>query len=92
MMSMMKKRREAERNKNLEAQFVKKDANRNGRINAEQMVQIFKDNEVQGMFYILIQGHRNREARQVPGLTIIWQPKNIYTLNSFCLLDCSKER
>jgi len=47
MMSMMKKRREAERNKNLEAQFVKKDANRNGRINAEQMVQIFKDNEVQ---------------------------------------------
>ena len=48
MMSMMKKRREAERNKKLEEQFVKKDANRNGRINAEQMVQIFKDNEVQG--------------------------------------------
>ena len=65
-MSMMKKRREAERNKKLEEQFVKKDANRNGRINAEQMVQIFTDNDVQGMFYIFIQVRRNREARQVP--------------------------
>ena len=54
MMSMMKKRREAERNKKLEEQFVKKDANRNGRINAEQMVQIFKDNEVQGMYFLLL--------------------------------------
>ena len=54
MMSMMKKRREAERNKKLEEQFVKKDANRNGRINAEQMVQIFKDNEVQGTVIIII--------------------------------------
>ena len=53
-MSMMKKRREAERNKKLEEQFVKKDANRNGRINAEQMVQIFKDNEVQGMYFLLL--------------------------------------
>ena len=52
MMSMMKKRREAERNKKLEEQFVKKDANRNGRINAEQMVQIFKDNEVHGTVVI----------------------------------------
>ena len=51
MMSMMKKRREAERSKKLEEQFVKKDSNRNGRITAEQMIQIFKENEVQGNIF-----------------------------------------
>ena len=48
MFSLARRRREAERHKKLEEQFLKKDANGNGRITAEQMVQIFEENEVQG--------------------------------------------
>jgi len=47
MFSLARRRREAERHKKLEEQFLKKDANGNGRITAEQMVQIFEENEVQ---------------------------------------------
>lgn len=47
MFSLARRRREAERHKKLEEQFLKKDANGNGRITVEQMVQIFEENEVQ---------------------------------------------
>jgi len=47
MFSLARRRREAERHKKLEEQFLKKDANGNGRITAEQMVEIFVENEVQ---------------------------------------------
>ena len=50
MFSLARRRREAERHKKLEEQFLKKDANGNGRITAEQMVEIFVENEVQGIF------------------------------------------
>ena len=50
MFSLARRRREAERHKKLEEQFLKKDANGNGRITAEQMVEIFVENEVQGSF------------------------------------------
>ena len=52
MFSLARRRREAERHKKLEEQFLKKDANGNGRITAEQMVEIFVENEVQGSFHI----------------------------------------
>lgn len=48
MFSLARRRREAERQKKLEEQFAKKDANGNGRITVEQMIKIFEDNEVQG--------------------------------------------
>ena len=51
MFSLARRRREAERHKKLEEQFLKKDANGNGRITAEQMVEIFVENEVQGSFH-----------------------------------------
>ena len=53
MFSLARRRREAERHKKLEEQFLKKDANGNGRITAEQMVQIFEENEVQGINLLL---------------------------------------
>ena len=52
MFSLARRRREAERHKKLEEQFLKKDANGNGRITVEQMVQIFEENEVQGDLFI----------------------------------------
>ena len=50
MMSIHKKRREADRNKKLEEQFVKADTNSNGKIRPEQMIKIFEANEVSGMY------------------------------------------
>lgn len=52
MFSLARRRREAERQKKLEEQFAKADANGNGRITAEQMIKIFEDNEVQGIFTV----------------------------------------
>ena len=54
MFSLARRRREAERHKKLEEQFLKKDANGNGRITVEQMVQIFEENEVQGDLFIML--------------------------------------
>ena len=54
MFSLARRRREAERHKKLEEQFLKKDANGNGRITVEQMVQIFEENEVQGNLFIML--------------------------------------
>ena len=50
MMSIHKKRREADRNKKLEEQFVKADTNSNGKIRPEQMIKIFEANEVSGKY------------------------------------------
>ena len=47
MLGIVKRRREAERQKKLEEQFSKADQNGNGRITAEQMVKIFNDNEIE---------------------------------------------
>ena len=48
MFSLARRRREAQRQKNLEEQFSKKDENGNGRVLPEQMIKIFEDNEVEG--------------------------------------------
>jgi len=50
MMSMMRKRREAERHKKLEELFKEFDVNCNGRITKEQVMKIFKVNDVVGKF------------------------------------------
>ena len=50
-MSIHKKRREADRNKKLEEQFVKADTNSNGKIRPEQMIKIFEANEVSGKYF-----------------------------------------
>jgi len=47
MFGVIRGRRDANRNKKLEEQFLKKDSNGNGRITAEQMIQIFQENEIQ---------------------------------------------
>ena len=62
MFSLARRRREAERHKKLEEQFLKKDANGNGRITVEQMVQIFEENEVQGDLFIKLLLLSNSES------------------------------
>ena len=52
-MSIHKKRRESDRNKKLEEQFVKADTNSNGKIRPEQMIKIFEANEVSGEYIYL---------------------------------------
>ena len=53
MFGVLRGRRDATRNKKLEEQFLKKDSNGNGRITAEQMIQIFQENEIQGKIKVL---------------------------------------
>ena len=51
MLSIARKRREAERKQKLEEEFSKADTNRNGKIKPEQMIKIFEANDVVGKFY-----------------------------------------
>jgi len=46
MLSIARKRREAERNKKLEEQFNKADTNSNGKIRPKQMMKIFEANDI----------------------------------------------
>ena len=48
MLSIARKRREAERNKKLEEQFNKADTNSNGKIRPKQMMKIFEANDISG--------------------------------------------
>ena len=48
MLSIARKRREAERNKKLETEFNKADTNGNGKIKSEQMIKIFEANDILG--------------------------------------------
>ena len=50
MLSIARKRREAERNKKLEEQFNKADTNSNGKIRPKQMMKIFEANDVSGKY------------------------------------------
>ena len=72
MFSLARRRREAERHKKLEEQFLKKDANGNGRITAEQMVQIFEENEVQGTRYTYVTNFKRFSHKKIPVCHILF--------------------
>ena len=55
MLSIARKRREAERKQKLEEEFSKADTNRNGKIKPEQMIKIFEANDVVGKFYWILE-------------------------------------